>query len=275
MPKLKHFSLASFLYTIHYDDEVILLLRRMIDLEELILSLYISRISKAYIDGVELYVKILIYMPRLNKFAFNIHTTLLCNNVEIALLSNEDIQRSFIGWKYGQVASHMEFIMADISHIRHHIHSLPYEFDNYYVNNNFQGGMFNNVRRLQMTDSRPFECQFFKVISQHFPYLTGLRISNDQPQTNRQESTTPIVFPHLILLKIFASHEDYADQFLVHSKCHLPRLLNLEVGYKSLAIVTNNFTNNATRPTCAQLTSLTLNEPFVRTENFDEYFTLL
>jgi hypothetical protein len=40
-------------------------------------------------------------------------------------------------------------------------------------------------------------------------------------------------------------------------------------------MVTHNFTNDATRLTCAKLTSLKTDEPFVRPENFDQYFPLL
>ena len=225
-----------------------------------------------YIDGVELQDEILIFMPRLKKFAFNLITSLLCNKVDIFRLPNEDIQRSFIDWKFGQVASHLEMFSVDTGQIRHHIYSLPYEFDFFYVSSTFQGGTFDNVRRLLMKDSRPFECHFFKMISQHFPFLTGLYVANRHPQNEQRESTTPIVFPYLARLSLGNCHEDYVYQLLVHSKCHLPRLSDLTVGYTLLAIVTNNFTNDATRPACSKVTNLTLNESFVRTKHFDEYF---
>ena len=66
----------------------------MINLEELILFLSIIRTDSNYINGTELYNSILIYMARLNKFTFNIDTTILKKNIEIALSSNEDIQHS-------------------------------------------------------------------------------------------------------------------------------------------------------------------------------------
>ncbi|CAF1179117.1 unnamed protein product [Rotaria sordida] len=91
-----------------YDNLIIPLLQRMINLEELILFLSIIRTEKNYIDGIQLYDDILIYMPRLNKFIFNIDTNIVENNIEFALSSNEDIQRSFIRKEYGPVYSQVE-----------------------------------------------------------------------------------------------------------------------------------------------------------------------
>jgi hypothetical protein len=83
-----------------YDNLVIPLLRRMINLEKLILFLSILRVDSTYVDGIQLYDDILVYMPHLNKFTFNIDAGVLCKNTKIALQSNEDIQRSFIGRRY-------------------------------------------------------------------------------------------------------------------------------------------------------------------------------
>ncbi|CAF3733526.1 unnamed protein product, partial [Rotaria sordida] len=108
LPKLKHFSLCSCPRTVVYDNLIIPLLQRMINLEELRLFLSITRTDSNYIDGTELYNSILIYMPRLNKFTFNIDTCIIKKNIEIPLSSNEDIQRSFIRTKYGPVVSYVE-----------------------------------------------------------------------------------------------------------------------------------------------------------------------
>jgi hypothetical protein len=83
------------------------------------------------------------------------------------------------------------------------------------------------------------------------------------------------MFPHLIQLDLYLAHVDYAEQFLIDKNCQLPRLLNLGIKYESLATVTHNFTTDATRLTCAKLTSLILDEPIVRPGNFDQYFPLL
>jgi hypothetical protein len=159
---------------------------------------------------------------------------------------------------------------------RCHIYSLPYQFKQfYYLNNSFKGGMFSKVQCLLMTDSRPFEHNFFQVISQDFPFLKMLWILNYQPQQDKQQSSTLIIFPHLILLGLVGTHIDYAKQFLLEGNTYLPHLLNLHIGYKSLTMVTNNFTNDAARVNCAKVTSLDVSEAFVRPENFDQYFPLL
>jgi hypothetical protein len=249
----------------------------MINLEELILFLKIIRINSNYIDGIQLYDDILIYMPQLRRFTFSIETRVVNENNKIILSSNEDVQRSFIGKgkTYGQVSSYVEPLPIE-DESRCCMYSLPYEFEHFNsLSNSYQHGMFHNVRVLMMRDPHPFEPNFFKIISQDFPLLTVLYIINFQPQKEKQQSTTLITFPHLVGLIVSAAHVDYAEQFLVEQNTHLPYLLNLTIRYKSLAIVTNSFTNNATRLVCAKLTNLEMEEPFVRPENFDRYFPLL
>jgi hypothetical protein len=247
----------------------------MVNLEELILFLSILRVDSTYIDGTQLYDDILIYMPCLNKFTFNIDACVLCKNTKITLPLNEDIQRSFIGRRYGEVDSYIETLPTkDESSC--HIYSLPYQFKIFFCrSNSFQGGMFPHVRCLFMLNLRPFKRHFFNVISQNFPLLDKLYIHNDQPQTDKQQSTTFITFPHLILLDLSLAHVDYAEQFLSERNTHLPRLLDLKIRYESLAIVTNNFTNDATRLNCAKVTRLKIKEPFVRPEKFHQCFPLL
>jgi hypothetical protein len=63
----------------------------MINFEKVILFLSIIRADKNYIDGVQLYDDILVYIPGLNKFTFGIDTTIVENNIEIGLSLNEDI----------------------------------------------------------------------------------------------------------------------------------------------------------------------------------------
>jgi hypothetical protein len=247
----------------------------MINLEELILFLLILRVHSTYVDGIQLYDDILIYMPLLKKFIFNIDTSVLWKNTETALPSNEDIQHSFIGRRYEQIGSYIQ-TNSTKGKSKCHIYSIPYQFKVlFYRSNSFHGGMFHNVRSLFMIDFRPFERNFFEVISQHFPVLNKLYIYNGEPQRDKEQSTTFIMFPHLIFLSLYFAHVDYAEQFLIDKNCHLPRLLNLGIKYELLATVTHNFTNDATRITCAKLTSLVIREPFVRSENFHQYFPLL
>jgi hypothetical protein len=227
-------------------------------------------------------------MPRLNKFTFDIYTNVDKKNVEIAFSSNADIQRSFSRKQYGPVGSHIEIFTTQNEHKSHiyslpyrfksrcHIYSLPYQFETFnYLNNSFQGGIFDTVQYLLITDFCPFEHNFFKVISQSFPLLKELFIMNTQPQKEKQKSIPLITFSHLILLNLYEAHVDYAEQFLVDKHCHLPCLLNLDISYESLVLITNNFTNDATRLTCSKLTNLRIREPFVSPKTFHQYFPLL
>ncbi len=268
--------MTSIEYTIKYDDEIIPLLHRMINLEELTLFLSVMRIDSTYIDGIQLHDQILIYMPQLNKFTFNINTAVVNMNARIDLSSHEDVQRSFIRKGYGQVGSYVYTASAETEG-RSHVYSLPYQFECFiHLNNSFQRGMFDKVLYLVMTDdTRSFEHEFFNIISQDFPLLKRLGIDNDQAQKNKQHSSILNIFPHLILLNLFRAHTDYAEEFLYDKNTYMPRLLNLSIEYKSLVTVTNNFNNDAARLNCAKLTRLDLDEPFVRPENFNQYFPLL
>ena len=274
--------------TLLYDDLILPLLQRMINLEQLFLYLLLVRNNKDYIDGNQLDDDILIYMPRLNKFSFNIDTYIEKNNNQIVFSSNEDIQRSFKRKEYGSVSSLVEYFTNQKERCCHicampyqyrsrcHIYSLPYQFEDFaFLTNSFQGGILESVLSLIMTDCCSFEHNFFKLISQSFPLLKQLIIRNNEPQKEKQQSMTLIKFSHLIVLNIASAHTDYAEQFLVDKYCQLPHLLNLSIGYESLARVTNNFTNDATRFTCSQLTSISINESFVLPKNFHQYFPLL
>ncbi|CAF1401937.1 unnamed protein product, partial [Rotaria sp. Silwood1] len=270
--KLKCFSLISIDYTYHYDNQIIPLLRRMINLEELILSLSVIRVDLTYIDGTHLHEDIRIHMPLLNKFIFNINTAAIKKNINIDLPSNEDIQRSFIERGYQQVGFYADSTVIE-DQGRCHIYSLPYQFENFlHLNNSFRGGMFNKVRYLSMTDDRPFEHELFKIISQDFPFLEKLSICNKKPQKNKQHSSTLITFSHLIFLDLKPAHMIYAKQFLLEQNTHLPRLLILNIRYKTLTKVTNNFTNNAARLNCSKLKYLHINGTYDLPSNFHQYF---
>ncbi|CAF3058906.1 unnamed protein product, partial [Rotaria sp. Silwood2] len=102
-----------------------------------------------------------------------------------------------------------------------------------------------------------------------------LIIYNGVLPQNKQHSSSLITFPHLILLNLVEAHVDYAEQFLVDKNTHLPCLLDLYIKYKSLVMVTNNFINDATRRTCAQLKRLHMDNLFVPPKNFHKYYPLL
>jgi hypothetical protein len=135
----------------------------MINLEELKLYLSVIRFDSTYIDGVQLYEQVLIYMTQLNKFTFSIDTTVDEENVRLELASNEDIQRSFIGRGYHQVASYVHTNSMKTEG-KCHIYSLPYEFEYFLnLNNYFQGGIFHKVRYLKMDDIDPLNINYFNL----------------------------------------------------------------------------------------------------------------
>jgi hypothetical protein len=126
-----------------------------------------------------------------------------------------------------------------------------------------------------MADTRPFELEFFEIISKSFPFLRQLSMRNNEQQTNKQHSSTFVIFPHLRSLNLTLAHIDYVEQFLLKKTTHLPSLMYLRIKYESLVIITNHFNNNPIEFNCTQLKFLSIVEPFVRSENFHLYFPQL
>ncbi|CAF3303217.1 unnamed protein product [Rotaria sp. Silwood2] len=214
----------------------------MLNLEELALQLSVIRAESTYIDGNQLYDEVLNYMPRLNRFIFNIHTHIINSCVGIDLPYNNDIRNSFINRGFQSIDT-----CADERLINNrgncHVYSLPYQFSEFlFMSSCFQGGKFNKVRMLLMLDRRPFEHELFKIISQDFPFLQKLIIWNSEPEQNKQ-----------------------------HHSSTTPSYICIE--YETLKSVTNNFTNDATRAICTEIKSRITSDTFVRLENFDSYFS--
>ncbi|CAF4135515.1 unnamed protein product [Rotaria sordida] len=216
--KLRQLKCLSFIVrsmTSEYNELLVPLFCRMINLEEFKLYLYVGRFDSTYIDGIQLYDQFLIYMTQLKKFTFNINTVVDNMNVKVKLPSNEDIQRSFIGRGYQKVASYVN-IDSSLWDSECHIYSLPYDFEFYvYPDNPFHRGIFHKVRKLKMSDGNPFEHKLFKIISQDFPFLEFLYIFNDDPVEDKQYSSTLITFPYLTFLDLNGTHVDYAELFLL------------------------------------------------------------
>ena len=244
----------------------------MTNLEELHLFVSPMRSNSTYVDGIQLYDQFLLHMTQLRKFAFNIRTTVFNDNAAIELPSNEDIQRSFVRRIHGPVASHIDTTSTEIQR-ECHIYSLPYAFDCFVdLTNSFQGGMFDKVRYLKMNDSYPFEFDFFRLISQNFPALKFLHLSNSSPQKVKQHLSTSITFPHLTYLDLRHAHVDYAEQFLLIKNAHVPHLMHLCIRYKSLVAITNNFTNDVTQFNFTTVKCINGCESLVRPKRFSQYF---
>ncbi|CAF4054585.1 unnamed protein product [Rotaria sp. Silwood2] len=215
LPKLKYFSLTMNNDADIYEIHIIRLLRRMVNLETLTLFLFLIQIDLDYVDGIQLHNDILIYLPRLKKFTFSIHTGVIMKRIKIHLSSNEDIQNSFIGRGYGQVGSYVCTLpLKTMNYCKGHCHiySLPYQFKHFFGLNNsyhFQDGIFDKVRRLTMNDiESPFEHQFFILVSHYFPIVEELTIYNHISQQDKKNSSTLIIFPHLIFLNLAESPRD-------------------------------------------------------------------
>jgi hypothetical protein len=247
----------------------------MINIEDLTLFLNLIRVDSTYIDGTHLYNDVLAFMPQLHKFTFSINTTVLNTDLELVLPSNDDIRLSFIEKGNRHFGSRVHNRLCEMIG-QCHIFSLPYQFETYLLmSNSFQGDVFDTVRSMRMIDSYPFEHELFKKISEHFPFLRNLTVINSTGQKNKQHSSTFITFPHLEELNITIVSVDYAEQFLFEKNTRLPRLLELRIGYETLATVTNNFTNDLARLNCSQIRRLVTKELYVRPKDFHLYFPLL
>ena len=247
----------------------------MINLEELNLNLSVGRYNSSFIDGIQLHEQVLIHLRQLNKFTFNISTRVRNDDATVYLQSNEDIQRSFIGKSYPQVVSYTEINSTKMEG-NCHIHSLPFDFDCIFnLDNSFQGGTFHKVRYLKMNDTLPFEYKFLKRISQDFTFVRFLYIGSCPPPKDKNNSLELITFPYLTLLDLEYVHNDYVELFLLRKTAHLPSLLHLTVKYKSLTIITNHFRKDPMYFNFQTVKTLRALEPFVRSENFHQYFPLL
>lgn len=272
---MKCFSLCSLEYTYHYDSEVIPLLHRMINLEELTLFLYVVRWEPTFIDGKQLQDQIIMRLPKLNKFTFSIKTTAFDYNKDVNFRSNKDLGRSFTHKIFHQVASYVHMNRSGMSGA-FHVYSLPYQFEDFiHLNSSFPGGMFIKVVRLIMSDAFPFEHTLFKIVSESFPQLKHLVVWNDHPQEKTHRSSILNVFSHLIFLDLAGAHVSYAKELLYNTNSILPGLQELHIKYESLRTITNNFTIDVTCLNCSKLRKLNLNEVIVLPENFSQYFPLI
>ncbi|CAF2494866.1 unnamed protein product [Rotaria sp. Silwood2] len=163
LPNLKLFSLYSEQDTDKYNELIVPLLHRMINLEELDLHLVVY-CEKRFIDGYYLKYNIINNLLRLNKFVFNIRSCLPLND-QVYLSSNEDCQLSLNSFKNNKIISCVDYFQ-DHKEGQCHIYSYPYQAKYYeYITNNFPDGLFKYIREVSLYDQRPFEHEFFKLKS--------------------------------------------------------------------------------------------------------------
>ena len=89
-----------------YDELIVPLLHRMINLEKLDLS-SVGLVTKSFIDGNNLKQNIISHIPLLKKFTFNIRSIWYYSPMNIP--SNQDIQQTFKDFKDVQIISCVDY----------------------------------------------------------------------------------------------------------------------------------------------------------------------
>ncbi len=156
-------------------------------------------------------------------------------------------------------------------------YSYPSELTIYeLITNNFPGGIFQKVRRVSLQDERPFEHEFFFRISQSFPFMERLVVSNKKPQKKQTISKITksrfIKYPYLIELDLYHAHKDYYKQFLFDDRSCLPKNISVYMDYRFAKKVTQNFTSNAARNNCAKIVFIAFLNKSKFPDHIKDYF---
>ncbi|CAF3257592.1 unnamed protein product [Rotaria sp. Silwood2] len=176
LPNLRTVSLQCDMSTTYYDELIVPLLHRMIDLEQLDLSLFVCG-RKTFVDGYDLNRNVIDHMAQLNTFTFNIRSESRFYN-KVNLPSNEDIQKTFKNFKNNKIISCVDYFQ-DMNYNQCHIYSQPYKLKHYHnITNKFSRGLFICVREVSLFDERPFEHEFFLLIQKSFPLMENLTVIN-------------------------------------------------------------------------------------------------
>ncbi|CAF0787306.1 unnamed protein product [Adineta steineri] len=287
---LKCFSLKSS-YPFQEYDKIVLLLRRMSNLEKLTLNISVYNRNRIIdvIDGTHVQHNILDYMPQLRSFIFYI-----CTYVEPAALSyklsSEDIQQTLTNIGLQHASSMVNYCAGVLNYahgvrVAYSIFSLPFEFDYLQsIGNNLPNIVFSYVTYLHIRDIMPFEHEFFMRVARSFPLLKHLCIWNDESQKLAGLMTFPsdncqlhsfIEYPHLTILDIKFSHADYLEQFLNETKTFVPCLTEFEVFFDDLKTVTKDFTREETRRNCSKVKKISTIQGVVHSKDLCLYFPSL
>ncbi|CAF5110835.1 unnamed protein product, partial [Rotaria sp. Silwood1] len=156
----------------------------MLNLEELHLNI-IVKCYEEFISGDTLNKDIIIYMPRLYKFTFNICSIINHRN-QTNFPLNEHIQKTFKYFFNNQIITCIDHFQEK-GYSQCHIYSYPYKLKVYNnITNNFRGGLFTCVTQVSLYDECPFEHDFFLRIAQSFPFMKELIIKNQKAQNKKQ-----------------------------------------------------------------------------------------
>jgi hypothetical protein len=178
-------------------------------------------------------------MPQLKKFIFNIRSiTRLTDQIDFP--TNEDMQHTFKDFENNQIITYVSYLPNNEKG-RCHTYSYPFTIKRYEnVPNNFPGEIFKCVREVSLFDERPFEHEYFLLISQAFPFMNKLSVCNKKPQNNKlcnqskniNQQSSIIEYPHLTHLDLTDAHDDYVEEFLLDTKTSLPNHVHLYAKYK-------------------------------------------
>ncbi|CAF2143390.1 unnamed protein product [Rotaria magnacalcarata] len=278
IPNLKYFVLCCMSRTWYYDELILPLIYRMSNLEELGLS-FTTTVKETFIDGNNLKQNILNQMSQLKHFTFDIRSVMFIKN-QMNLPSKEDIQETFIDLQYTKIISCVDYF-REYKRGLCHIYSYPFLMRRFKdVTNNFAGGLYPYVRVVTLYDEHPFEHEFFIRISQSFPCMEKLIINNRYGQNQKEsyklmndKSNLSIAkYYNLIDLHIDEAHDDYIDEFLCNTKTYFQNNILLDIDYKVLQRVTDNFTRDDTRINCTKINELVLFGKLECSKALQDYF---
>ncbi|CAF0789333.1 unnamed protein product [Adineta steineri] len=279
LTNLRIFSLCCKQEIYDFNGLIAPLLRRMLNLEELDLNIKLMSYTE-FIDIDILKNDIIIYMPRLQKFTFNIYSIIDHRHQAIFPL-NEHMEKTFQYFSNNQITTRIDhFEKGRFSQC--HVYSSSYKMKIYNnITNNFRGGIFTSVTEVSLRDEYPFEHEFFLRIAQSFPSMKQLTIKNRQAQNNKQliksnndyQILSIIEYPNLTRLDLNNAHDDYVELFLFDTKMSVPNNLHLCVDYQSLKRVTYYFTRYITRNNYVKLAALYCDPNQENDEHFKKYFT--
>ncbi|CAF3259377.1 unnamed protein product, partial [Rotaria sp. Silwood2] len=261
IPNLKCFNLSCFLETWNYNELIVPLLHRMLNLEKL--GLYITiYVKERFIDGNNLKENIFNHLTKIKHFDFDIYSYIYMEN-QLKYPLKEDIQQTFKDFPFRKIISCVDYI-HNRKQAQYHIYSYPFLMKFYkQITNNFPGGFYPYVRQVSLYDKHPFEHEFFLRISLAFPLMTRLTLINYCSKNFKQsidinQNLEIIRYNHLIELEIRQCHDDYIEQFLLNTKTYLHNSILLIIDLESLTRITQNFTRNETRINCSKVNKLFL-----------------
>ncbi|CAF1080540.1 unnamed protein product [Adineta steineri] len=277
LSNMKYFSFIYCGLIEEFDDKIISLLRRMLNLKKLTLYLRIKS-QNHFLDPTSLINEYSMDMKQLQSFDYYISTE---NNQKDYShhLSNNNVKQKYLNMNR-EVTN---IISTGFNTVTYHVFTVPFKFATLKnIGNIFPNIIFNNVIELWIHDVIPFEHEFFLRIAKLFPLLKSLFVNDYAPSSyasnqssHEIHSNTIARYPHLSSLSIINTGTRYIEQFLNENKTNLPCLTSLRVFYQYLRIVTEDFTREATRHNCVNIKQLTIYSYIVGSKDFHNYFPLL